>query len=141
MSVATFRRRLRAFTLVELIVFIVIMGIAAYALLSMFRQTLPRSPSPSQLTQAAHCAQERMELILGRRVALGTLGFGSVALDPSGAATCAANAALNVNVTGANAIVAWPGDAATTRYRLVRVWITDAAGTQLAELHSLLANY
>ncbi len=98
MSVATLRRRLRAFTLVELIVFIVIMGIAAYALLSMFRQTLPRSPSPSQLTQAAHCAQERMELILGRRVALGTLG-------------------------------------------LVRVWITDAGGTQLAELHSLLANY
>ncbi len=141
MSVAAIRRRVSAFTLVELIVLIVIMGIAAYALLSMFQETLPRSPSPSQLTQAAHCAQERMELILGQRLALGVLGFSSTALDPSGAATCPANAALNVNVTGANAIVAWPGDAATTRYRLVRVWVTDAANTQLAELNALLANY
>jgi len=138
MRVRTFHRRLRAFTLVELIVLIVIVGIAAYALLSMFRQTLPRSPTPSQLTQAAHCAQERMELILGRRL---VLPFNSTALDPSGAATCPANADLNVNVNGANALVAWSVDVDTNRYRLVRVWITDAAGTQLAEQHALLANY
>jgi len=139
MSVATFRRRLRAFTLVELIVLIVIMGIAAYALLSMFRETLPRSPTPSQLTQAAHCAQERMELILGRRLALGTLGFGSTALDPSGAATCSANAALNVTVTGANALASWSVDGDTTRYRLITVTVDGT--TRLAELNALLANY
>jgi type II secretory pathway pseudopilin PulG len=140
MNIVTFRRRPRAFTLVELIVLIVIMGIAAYALLNMFRQTLPRSPTPSQLTQAAHCAQERMELILGRRVALGTLGFGSLALDPSGAATCPANAALNVTVTGAGALVPWSGDGSTNRYRLITVTVA-AAGTQLAELNALLADY
>jgi type II secretory pathway pseudopilin PulG len=140
MSVAILRRRVRAFTLVELIVLIVIMGIAAYALLNMFRQTLPRSPSPSQLTQAAHCAQERMELILGRRVALGTLGFGNLALDPSGAATCPADAALTVNVTGASALAAWSVDGSTSRYRLITVTVA-AAGTQLAELNALLADY
>jgi type II secretory pathway pseudopilin PulG len=140
MNIATSRRRLRAFTLVELIVLIVIMGIAAYALLSMFRQTLPRSPTPSQLTQAAHCAQERMELILGRRVALGTLGFGSLALDPSGAATCPANPALTVAVNGVNPLAAWSVDGSTNRYRLITVTVA-AAGTQLAELNVLLADY
>jgi len=134
------RRRLRAFTLVELIVLIVIMGVAAYALLSMFRETLPRSPSPSQFTQAAHCAQERMELILGRRVALGTLGFISLALDPSGAATCPGNAALTVTVTGVNPAVAWAVDVAPGRYRLITVSVASA-GIQLAEQNALIANY
>ena len=140
MSVATFRSRLRAFTLVELIVLIVIMGIAAYALLSMFQMTLPRSPTPSQLTQAAHCAQERMELILGRRVALGTLGFGSLALDPSGAATCPADAALSVTVTGVNPLAVWSVDVAPGRYRLITVSVASA-GIQLAEQNALIANY
>lgn len=136
MTVATFRHRQRAFTLVELIVLIVIMGIAAYALLSMFRGTMPRSPTPSQLTVAAHCAQERMELILGRRL---VLPYSSTALDPSGAATCPANAALSVTVTGANALVAWPVDANTGRYRLVTVTVDGT--TRLAELNAVLANY
>jgi len=139
--VLTQRRRLRAFTLVELIVLIVIMGVAAYALLSMFRGTMPRSPTPSQLTQAAHCAQERMELILGRRVALGTLGFSSLALDPSGAATCPGNAALNVTVTGVNPVAAWAVDTDTiNRYRLITVAVAVGT-TQLAELNAVIANY
>jgi type II secretory pathway pseudopilin PulG len=137
MTVATFRCRQRAFTLVELIVLIVIMGIAGYALLSMFRGTMPRSPTPSQLTQAAHCAQERMELILGRRL---VLPYNSTTLDPSVAVTCPANAALSVSVNGANALVPWPVDATTGRYRLVTVTVASA-GTQLAELNAVIANY
>ena len=140
MNVKTLRRRLRAFTLVELIVLIVIMGIAAFALLNTFRETLPRSPSPSQLTQAAHCAQERMELILGRRVALGTLGFNSLALDPSGAATCPGNPALNVNVVGVNPVAPWAVDGNTNRYRLVTVTVASG-GVQLAEQNAVIANY
>jgi len=139
MRVSPQRRRLRAFTLVELIVLIVIMGIAGYALLSMFRETLPRSPTPSQLTQAAHCAQERMELILGRRL---LLPFNSVLLDPSGAATCPGNASLTVTVTGVNPVAAgaWAVDGNTGRYRLIRVTVASA-GVQLAEQNALLANY
>ena len=64
-------RGARGFTLIEAVVFIVVVGIAAVALFRMFSQTLPRSPAPSQLTQAAQLAQERMELILGRRSAAG----------------------------------------------------------------------
>ena len=139
MMIAMFRSRSRAFTLIELIVLIVIMGIAAYALLSLFRQTLPRSPTPSQLTQAAHCAQERMELILGRRL---LLPFNSTALDPSGAATCPGNAALTVNVTGVNPVAAgaWAVDGNTNRYRLITVTVASA-GVQLAEQNALIANY
>src|SRR5437899_112368 len=50
-----------------MIVFIVIIAVAAVALFQTFGQTLPRSPTPAQLVQAAQLAQERMELILGRR--------------------------------------------------------------------------
>ena len=139
MRISPQRRRLRAFTLVELIVLIVIMGVAAYALLSMFRGTMPRSPTPSQLTQAAHCAQERMELILGRRL---VLPFNSTALDPSGAATCPANTALNVTVTGVNPVAAgaWAVDGNTGRYRVITVSVASV-GVQLAEQNALIANY
>jgi type II secretory pathway pseudopilin PulG len=54
-------------TLVELVVFIVIVGIAAFALVGSFGSLLPRSPTAAQLTQAMQLAQERMELILGQR--------------------------------------------------------------------------
>jgi hypothetical protein len=77
-----------------------------------------------------------MELILGRRL---VLPYNSTALDPSGAATCPANAALSVTVTGANALVAWPVDATTSRYRLVTVTVDGT--TRLAELNAVLANY
>jgi type II secretory pathway pseudopilin PulG len=63
--------RLRGFTLVELVVFIVIIGFAAYALFRSFGSVLPRSPTAAQLTQAMQLAQERMELILGQRDVLG----------------------------------------------------------------------
>lgn len=134
----------RAFTLIELIVTLVIISLAAVALFKMFRETMPRAPTPAQITQAAQCAQERMELILGRRW---VLGYASTALDPSGAATCPANAYLGVAVAGAGALVGWTAvDNATARYRLVTVTVSIApgyplAGTQLAQLNALLANY
>ena len=137
-------RRLRGFTLIELIVALVIIGFATFALFKMFRETMPRAPTPAQITQAAQCAQERMELILGRRW---VLGYASIALDPSVATTCPANANLSVAVTGANALVAWTAvDNATTRYRLITVTVSIApgyvlAGTQLAQLNALLASY
>jgi Tfp pilus assembly protein PilV len=58
----------RGVSLIELIAFIVIMGIAVVALLSMYRAVLPRGVTPAQITLATQLAQERMELILGQRI-------------------------------------------------------------------------
>src|SRR6267378_2208535 len=76
-------KRMRGFTLVELVVFIVILGRAAYALFRSFGSVLPRSPTAAQLTQAMQLAQERMELILGQRDVLGYNNNGNtVDFDP-----------------------------------------------------------
>ena len=49
----------RGFTLVEMVVFIVIVGAAAVALFQMLGQTLPRSPTPAQLVQATQLADRK----------------------------------------------------------------------------------
>ena len=97
--------RLRGFTLVELLVFIVIVGFAAYALFRSFGSVLPRSPTAAQLTQAMQLAQERMELILGQRDSpLAGRGFNNtVDLDPCnvGAPTvCTNTLGYTVSSTG-----------------------------------------
>src|SRR5450756_340863 len=61
----------RGVSLIELIAFIVIMGISVVALLSMYRAVLPRGATPAEITVATQFAQERMELILGQREAGG----------------------------------------------------------------------
>ena len=58
-------------SLIELIAFIVIMGISVVALLSMYRAVLPHGVTPAQITLATQLAQERMELLLGQRDASG----------------------------------------------------------------------
>jgi len=139
--------RSRGFTLIELIVTLVIVGIAAYALLKMFADTLPRSPTPSQVTQAAQLAQERMELILGQRLAS---GYNAAQLDPCkvGAPTICANT-LGFNVTSAGTgtalsipadpPVAWNGNP-TANYKLVTVTV-KRGGSTLAIENAVLASY
>jgi len=134
--------RLRGFSLVELLVFIVIFGFAAYALLRSFAGVLPRSPTPAQLTQATQLAQERMELILGQR---DVRGFSNIVdLDPCnvGAPAVCANAGGYTVVsagTGAGAPVAWNGNP-TTDYKLVTVTVS-LGGTTLAKRSAVLSNY
>lgn len=129
----------RGFTLIELIVTLVIVSVAAVALFTMFADVLPRSPTPAQVTQAEQLAQERMELILGQEL---LLGFGSTALDPCpGPAICTVTSGFTVTSSGANALVAWPVDNDTGRYRLITVTVNGPAGTQLSQLAALVANY
>jgi prepilin-type N-terminal cleavage/methylation domain-containing protein len=132
--------RLRGFSLVELLVFIVIFGIAAYALLRSFASVLPRSPTPAQLTQATLLAQERMELILGQRDAL---GYNAANLDPCGAGPACTNA-LGYTVASAGTAVGtpvpWPANPATANYKLVTVTVS-LGGIPLATQSAVLSNY
>ena len=131
--------RLRGFTLTELVVFIVIFGIAAVALFQTFRQTLPHSTTPTQLAQATQLAQERMELILGRRSVAGYTALNDPCVGGTPPPICATTFGYVVNVTGVAAAVAWnPNPLAN--FKLITVTVS-LAGTQLAQNSAVVANY
>lgn len=134
----------RGVTLIELVAFIVIMGIASMALLSMYRAVLPRGATPSQITLAAELAQERMELILGQRAASGY----SPLVDPCAGGTppviCSnqftPSGLYSVIVVGINPAVQWSG-ISTNTYRMLGVKVLGPDGRQLANLSAVIANY
>lgn len=135
----------RGLSLIELIAFIVIMGISVVALLSMYRAVLPRSTTPAQITLATQLAQERMELILGQREASGYST--AVLTDPCVGGTPPAictsqytpSGLYSIVVTGVNTAVVWSGTANT--YRMFGVQVLGPAGTQLVDLSAVVANY
>jgi Tfp pilus assembly protein PilE len=137
-------------TLIELIAFIVIMGISVVALLSMYRAVLPRGATPAQITQATQLAQERMELLLGQRDALGYST--TVLTDPCvgagappicyqfSAAPVTGSFSYSVIVTGINPPVPWSGFS-VNNYRLLGVRVLGPDGNQLAGLSAVIGNY
>jgi hypothetical protein len=128
----------RGVSLIELIAFIVIMGISVIALLSMYRAVLPRGATPAEITLATQLAQERMELILGQRVARGYSPVAS--LDPCpGAAICTPPFGYSVIVSGAGSPLVWSG--VTTSYRQIGVQVLGPDNNQLAILSAVVANY
>jgi Tfp pilus assembly protein PilV len=136
----------RGVSLIELIAFIVIMGISVVALLSMYRAVLPRGATPAQITLATQLAQERMELLLGQRDAG---GYSTVALtDPCVGGTppkvCTdqytPSGLYSIVVTGVNPAVQWAG-LSTNSYRMLGVRVLGPDGKQLAGLSAVIANY
>jgi len=128
----------RGVTLIELIVFIVIMGISVTALLSMYRAVLPHGTTPAQITLATQLAQERMEVILGQRVARGYSPVAS--LDPCpGALICTLPSGYSVIVSGAGSPLGWSG--VTSNYRQIGVQVLGPDNNQLAILSAVVANY
>jgi type II secretory pathway pseudopilin PulG len=91
------RQRQGAFTLVELVVFIAIVGVVAVALVRVFGGTLGGVQRSKELAQIVQLAQQRMEVIAGQRTNLGFAAFNAANYDP-----CAL------------AIAPWPATAACT---------------------------
>ena len=136
----------RGVSLIELIAFIVIMGISVTALLSMYRAVLPRGATPAQITLATQLAQERMELILGQRDASGYST--AVLTDPCVGGTPPAictnqftpSGLYSVIVVGINPAVQFSG-LSTNSYRMFGVKVLGPDGNQLANLSAVIANY
>ena len=133
-------------TLIELIAFIVIMGISVIALLSMYRAVLPHGATPAQITLATQLAQERMELLLGQRI---TDGYSSTMLtDPCVGGTPPAictdqytpSGLYSIVVTGINPAVQFSG-LSTNNFRMLGVQVLGPDGRPLANLSSVIANY
>ena len=73
------------FTLIELILFILIMGIAAMTVLLSFQTILARSPNANRQTTALELAEGRMDIIMGQYYQVGFSNFGDIC---PGAAVC-----------------------------------------------------
>ncbi len=136
----------RGLSLIELIAFIVIMGISVVALLSMYRAVLPRGATPAEITLATQLAQERMELLLGQRYAS---GYSTTQLtDPCAGGTPPAictdqftpSGLYSIVVTGVNPAVQWAGFS-TSSYRMLGVQVIGPDGNQLANLSAVIGSY
>ena len=137
----------RGVSLIELIVFIVIMGISVTALLSMYRAVLPRGATPAQITLATQLAQERMELLLGHRV---TSGYSTVALtDPCVGGTppdiCTSqftpSGLYSIVVTGVNPPLQWSSVIGADIYRVLGVQVLGPDRNPLANLSAVISNH
>lgn len=155
----------RGVTLIELIAFIIIVGVLVSGLIGGFSTTLRGSGTPKQMTQALQLAQERMELIRARKDAVGFACFTDDAngprYDPCGTAnaagSCPATSAATLHpacgtpplsgyvVTPAlddNSVAPVSGCmGGDVNYKCITVTVTDSTGTKFAELKAAVANY
>ena len=146
LSAGAARPAQRGVTLIELVAFIVIMGISVVALLSMYRAVLPRGVTPAQITLAAQLAQERMELLLGQREAFGYST--AVLTDPCTGGTppaiCTSGLVpaglYSIVVTGINPPLQWSG-LSVDSYRMLGVKVLGPDGGQLANISAVIGNY
>jgi len=131
------RQRQQGFSLVELIIFILVISILSTALLSVFSTALRGPAQVSSSIQAMRLAVERMELILPQRQVLGFTAFNSPGADPCEAgSTQLACTSIPAGFTVTSDIAAdWAGD---TNYKVVTVTVSGAASSTLT---ALVADY
>jgi type II secretory pathway pseudopilin PulG len=132
----------RGVTLIELIAFIIIVGVLVSGLMSGFSTTLRGSGESRQVTQALQLAQERMELIRAQKDVLGFSGFTAATYDPclAGSAHPACSATFGYTITPAldETGACMGGD---PDYKCITVTVTDTSGARLSELQAAVANY
>ena len=146
----------RGVTLIEMIAFIIIVGLLMSGLIGGFSTTMRGTAVPKQVTQALQLAQERMELIRARKDVVGFACFTGTRFDPCTAAplvgSCpptpaathpACNAAMTFGYTVQPPVLdetgaCMGGDA---NYKCITVTVTDAGGNKAAELQTAVANY
>lgn len=146
----------RGVTLIELIAFILVVGLLVSGLVTGFSTSLRGSAVPKQVTQALQLGQERMELIRARKDLVGFACFTGTRYDPCQAAAAAGGcaafpASTHPACSGATTFgytVQTPildetgacmgGDA---NFKCITVTVTDANGARLAQLQAAVANY
>lgn len=131
------RPQARGLTLVEVVVFIVILAVVVTGLVAAFAGALRLSGTPQQAYQALQLAQGRTELILGQKKRLGFGAF-TASFDPCATATPeACLAPTGYTVSAALAQTYSGGDA---NYRTIVVTVVGPDGGQLADIRTLVAN-
>jgi len=124
------RFRMAGFSLVEAIVFIVVLAVLLASLAVTFNSSLRLSPPAGQIDVAAELAQQRMELILAQHRAA---GYAAMADPCPGPAVCTPPAGYTVTSSMAAGFAGDPSN-----YKIVTV---DVTGTGTARVTALVANY
>ncbi|MEW5756898.1 MAG: prepilin-type N-terminal cleavage/methylation domain-containing protein, partial [Pseudomonadota bacterium] len=127
------------FTLIELVIFIVVISLLSVGLFSVFVNTLKGVDQLDVGTQAMQLAIERMELIMPQRHALGFAGFTGSTFDPCTSTPTSTQAVCTAIPAGytitTQLATSWLSD---TNYKVVTVTV---AGKGQATLQALVANY
>lgn len=123
-------RQADGFSLIELIVFIVVLGVLVAGLVVAFASPLRNSPEAGRLDVAAELAQQRMELILAQRRAV---GFAALADPCPGPTICTPPTGYTVT---SSIVAGYGGD--PTNYKVITV---SVSGTSAMTASALVANY
>lgn len=127
------------YSLIELVVFIVVLGILGTALFTGFSTALMTSATSPAGIDATHLAQQRMELILAQKRRLGFAGFVSTSFDPCTSpppSTQPVCTVIPAGYTVSSTLTAnWGGN---TNYKVITVSVT---GKEQASLVALVANF
>lgn len=122
----------KGFSLIEMIVFILIIGIAAIAVLRSFGSFLQKSPTGNRQTTAIALAQERMELILAQRQLKGFNSFTDLCSGGSPPSICTAPSGYTITSTISSVTIG--GD---SNYKNITVTVS---GLGDATLQTLVGN-
>ena len=116
-------------SLVEVIIFTVIVAVLAAGLFGAFANSMRGAPQAGQTDTAAEIAQLRMELILAQRRAVGFAAFADPCPGPT---VCTPPTTYGVS---SNIVTGWGGD---PNYRVITVTVT---GPFTVTTTALVANY
>ena len=144
-------RGCRGVSLIELIVFILVVGVVIAGLVIGMSSAVRTAPQPREMHQGLQLAQGRMELILAQRARLDFGPFTNATFDPcvppGGQEACLAPATYAVTscfYTGVGTCgfgAANTCNAGNANYKCVRVRVTGPDGAAVAELDAMVANY
>lgn len=124
--------RQRGLTLMEMVLFIVVLGVAGVALLTALSAPLTGAGTQTQAVTAAQVAQARMELVLGQKRKAGFPDNGLCDPDPDpcpGLGACDTPAGWSVST----ACEAWSENGDTSSYQVLVVTATDPDGGTFSE--------
>ena len=119
-------------SLVEVIIFIVIVAVLAAGLFGAFANSMRGAPQAGQTDSAAEIAQLRIELILAQRRAVGFAAFTDPCVPGPGPAICTPPTSYGVS---SSITTGWGGD---PNYKVVTVTVT---GPFTVTTTALVANY
>jgi len=129
----------RGFTLIELIVFIVVVSVLSTALTSAFVNALKGAPHAVAVSTVAELAQERMELILNQRRKMTFAAFTSAVFDPCTSATPSTLAPCTGVPAGFTITSALQNNlSGDVNYKVITVTVTSSGAYQL---QALVASY
>lgn len=128
----------KGISLIELIIFIVVLGILGTGILIAFVVSLEKTPNINRISRATELAQERMEIIFGQKKLNGFTSMTDICdPDPSSVAICSTLPSEYEIETPT--IQAWNS---TTFFKEITINVNWTADTdRLSSLQAIVADY